>query len=101
MAEVTVIAGVMIPSANKAQAPTMATKYNQLLDFFTKAKSDKMPPSPLLSALKVMKIYLKVVCRVRVQNTQEMAPKTNISLTVSAPFRMALSVYSGEVPTSP
>ena len=39
-----------------------------------KAYKEKMPPSPLLSAFKVRKTYLNVVCSVKVQITQDTAP---------------------------
>ena len=40
----------------------------------TNANKENIPPSPRLSARSVKKTYLKVVCKVRVQKTQEMAP---------------------------
>ena len=38
------------------------------------ANKEKIPPSPRLSACKVSTIYLNVVCKVGVQNTQETPP---------------------------
>jgi hypothetical protein len=46
----------------------------------TSAYSEKMPPSPRLSARRVSRTYLKVVCNVSVQNTQLIPPKTSCSV---------------------
>ena len=75
MADVTEIGGVMIPSANKVPAPIIAGMASHLPYRLTKAYNENMPPSPWLSACRVMKMYLKVVCKVSVQNIQEMEPK--------------------------
>ncbi len=61
MDEVTVIEGVITPSASKAQAPIIVSTAAQDDLFFIRAKRAKIPPSPLLSALSVIKIYLIVV----------------------------------------
>jgi hypothetical protein len=66
-----------------------------------RANRAKIPPSPLLSALSVMMMYLTVVCMVNVQNTQESPPRMNNSDMESAPEIMALITYKGEVPRSP
>ena len=74
IAEETEIGGVIIPSASKVAAPKIAGIYNHLAYRLTSAKREKIPPSPLLSARRVKKTYLKVVCNVRVQITQEIPP---------------------------
>jgi hypothetical protein len=93
--------GVIIPSASKALPPMMAGTINHLIFvFFTKAYNAKIPPSPWLSALKVISTYLMVVCSVRVQNTQDIPPKT-ISAFIKWEPIMAFITYNGEVPISP
>ena len=74
IAEATDIGGVIIPSANNVPAPMMAGTYNHRRYRRTSANKEKIPPSPLLSAWSVNNMYLKVVCRVSVQNTHEMPP---------------------------
>ena len=75
-AEETEIGGVIIPSASKALPPIMAgTISHWILVLFTKAYKAKIPPSPWLSALKVIITYFKVVCKVKVQKIQERPPK--------------------------
>ena len=72
---ITVRDGVITPSATNAEAPIMAIKYSHfILIFFTKENNARIPPSPLLSALKEIRTYLIVVCKVSVQITQERAP---------------------------
>ena len=61
IADVTVIEGVITPSASNADAPIMVRIAAQLDFFFIRAKRAKIPPSPLLSALRVITIYLIVV----------------------------------------
>lgn len=61
IADETVIGGVIIPSANNAAPPIIAGKTNHLARRFTKVYSEKIPPSPLLSALKTIRTYLTVV----------------------------------------
>ena len=73
--------GVIIPSASKALPPIMAGTINHLIFvFLTKAYKANIPPSPWLSALKVISTYLSVVCRVSVQKTHEIPPKTMSAL---------------------
>ena len=60
-----------------------------------------MPPSPLLSAVNVMMMYLSVVCRVSVQMIQLSIPSAFAGSTTSPEWNNALSVYKGEVPISP
>ena len=80
IAEVTVILGVIIPSANSAAPPIIAGITSHFAFFRTKEKREKIPPSPLLSALKVMITYFMVVCSVSVQMIQDKAPKTKSEL---------------------
>jgi hypothetical protein len=59
--EVTVIAGVITPSASKAPPPIIV-RIAAHVDFrLISAKREKIPPSPLLSALRVIITYLIVV----------------------------------------
>ena len=74
MDEVTVIDGVITPSASRAPPPIIVRTAAHEDFFFIKANSAKIPPSPWLSALKVINTYLKVVCKVSVQKTHERAP---------------------------
>lgn len=62
-AEVTVTAGVIMPSASIALAPMAATTNAQPLFpvFFTSEKRAMMPPSPLLSARSATVTYFIVV----------------------------------------
>jgi hypothetical protein len=69
--------------------------------FRIRANRAKIPPSPLLSARRVIMMYFMVVCKVSVQNTQESPPRINNSEMESAPEIMALITYKGEVPKSP
>ena len=97
----TEIGGVMIPSANKALPPMIAgTKSHLNLVLLTNVNNENIPPSPLLSALNVKITYLMVVCKVKVQNIQEIPPLT-ISASIGAFPIIALITYSGEVPISP
>ena len=100
MAEATEIGGVMMPSANNVAAPSIAGKYNQCRYRHTNAYREKIPPSPLLSACNVRIIYLKVVCKVSVQKTQEIPPYTSCSVICLSPM-IDLKTYKGEVPMSP
>ncbi len=60
-AETMVMAGVMILSASKVHPPIIAKiKAHEAL-FLISAKSAKIPPSPLLSALNAKMIYFMVV----------------------------------------
>ena len=62
IAETTVIDGVIIPSAINVLAPIMAITYNHFfLLLRTRAYNANIPPSPLLSARKVISTYLIVV----------------------------------------
>ena len=95
-----VIGGVIIPSANSAQPPIMAGTINHFTLRRTKENSEKMPPSPLLSARNVITTYFSVVCRVSVQNIHDTPPSTNNSEIFCEPT-IALNTYNGEVPISP
>ena len=99
-AEATEIGGVMIPSASKVPAPMIAGMYNHFRYRLTNANKENMPPSPRLSACKVSIIYLKVVCKVSVQKTQDIPPYTKASVIALLPM-MELITYNGEVPISP
>ena len=62
IADTTVIDGVIMPSAINVLAPIMAITYSHFfLLFLTKAYKAKIPPSPLLSARKVIMTYFTVV----------------------------------------
>lgn len=61
IAEVTEIGGVIIPSASSAAPPIMAGMTSHFFCRRTSAKSEKIPPSPRLSACKVSTTYLMVV----------------------------------------
>ena len=74
MDEVTVMAGVITPSARRAAPPTIVIRTAQVAFFFISANNARMPPSPLLSTLNVMRMYFVVVCRVRVQNISDKEP---------------------------
>ena len=102
---ITVREGVITPSAINADAPIIATRYNHFVFIFlTKENNAKIPPSPLLSALREIRTYLMVVCSVSVQIIQESAPSMYSSEIILASFpdlMMALITYNGEVPISP
>ncbi len=58
-----------------------------------------MPPSPRLSGLRGYPgWYLKVVCKVSVQNTQDKAPKTINGPALLPSVKMVCMVYMGDVP---
>src|SRR3546814_2996308 len=99
-AEEMVMAGVIMPSANKAAPPSMAGKTIHLPFFRTSEKSERIPPSPLLSARRVMMTYFKVVCNVSVQKTHDSPPSTSVGLMVSCPT-IHFKTYKGDVPLSP
>src|SRR6476646_792751 len=97
MADETEIGGVIIPSASSVPAPTIQGRYSHRLYLRTNAYREKIPPSPRLSAWSVKSTYLKVVCSVSVQNTQESPPYTNSSVIIRFPT-IELNTYRGEVP---
>ena len=105
MAVVTVILGVIIPSASKAQPPSMAGITNHFAFLRTREYKERIPPSPLLSARNVITTYLMVVCKVSVQMIQDSAPSTTKGVMVCpAPatvLKIARKVCYGEVPISP
>src|SRR5690606_27185634 len=92
--------GVIIPSAKSEAPPIIAGKINQAAFLFTKVYREKIPPSPLLSALKTIHTYLIVVCKVNIQKIQERPPSIKSEEIILSPT-MALNTYSGEVPISP
>src|SRR5436190_5950863 len=100
MAEETDIAGVIIPSANNAAPPSIAGITSHFFWRLTSVYNEKIPPSPLLSALKVNTTYLRVVWRVNVQIMQESPPIIS-DPEIVLPLMMALKTYKGEVPISP
>ena len=100
MADEMEIGGVMIPSAKRAQPPTTAGITSQRALRLTSENKENMPPSPLLSACKVITTYFKVVWSVNVQMINETPPSANVSLIVWWPT-IALKTYKGEVPISP
>ena len=100
MADEMVIGGVMIPSANKAHPPITAGTMSHFALRRTNENNENMPPSPLLSARRVITTYFRVVCSVSVQKIQETPPNINASVICWEPT-IALNTYSGEVPISP
>src|SRR6188768_4116709 len=87
IADETEMEGVIRPSASKALPPIIAGKASHLyLDFLTRAYNEKIPPSPLLSALNIMITYLTVVTSVIVQKTQETPPKTRSAEMILSPI---------------
>ena len=100
MAELTDMGGVIMPSANSAAPPIIAGITSHRFCRLTSVYNEKMPPSPLLSALKVRITYLTVVCKVSVHIIQDKLPIIRFSL-ISFPLMMALKTYKGEVPISP
>ena len=75
MADVTVMAGVITPSAIIVLAPIMARMANHFLPRLRiSVNSARIPPSPLLSARSATNTYFRVVCRVSVQNIHDTAP---------------------------
>ena len=98
----TVIDGVMTPSASRAPPPIIVNTTAHVDFFFIRANRAKMPPSPLLSALMVIVTYLIVVERVRVQKIHDNEPYINKSFMLPPlPTRIARIVYNGLVPRSP
>jgi len=73
-AEVTVIEGVMTPSARSAAPPIIVSTAAHVDFRFIRAKRAKIPPSPLLSALRTIVMYFMVVDKVRVQNMHDRPP---------------------------
>src|SRR3546814_10435022 len=100
MADDTEIGGVIMPSASSAQPPIIAGMTSHLALRLIRENREKIPPSPLLSAFNVISTYFTVVCRVRVQKTQDNPPSTNCSDMGFSPI-MAFMTYKGEVPMSP
>src|SRR5215204_904016 len=96
----TEIGGVIIPSASKAAPPIIAGMTSHFFLRLTNAKSEKIPPSPLLSARKVRITYFIVVCKVSVQMIRESEPIIN-SDDITLPLVIAFNTYNGDVPISP
>ena len=92
----------MIPSARSIEPPNIAIhiKYFFFLFLLIKANKENIPPSPLLSACRVIKTYFIVVNKVIVQKTAETPPKINSLVIICFPI-MALITYKGDVPISP
>ena len=84
-AEVTVTAGVNIPSARSAEPPIIAGIISHFARLRTKVKREKIPPSPLLSAFKVIRTYFIVVKIVIVQKTKDKVPRIKFSDIFSRP----------------
>jgi len=100
-ADNTVIEGVIIPSASIVLPPIIA-KMNSHERFFLKsAKSENMPPSPRLSAFKVIRTYFTVVCNVSVQIMHERIPSVSSAVILLEELTKAFKTYNGEVPISP
>ena len=102
-AEVTVMAGVIIPSASNVAPPNIAKNTTLFLVlFFINAKSENTPPSPWLSALSAINTYLVVVCRVITQNIKLTNPRINISFSAPSLFLTNdFITYRTDVPISP
>ena len=73
-ADVTVMDGVITPSAKSAAPPIIVSTAGHEDFCFIRAKRAKIPPSPLLSARRVISTYFIVVESVRVQKIQESPP---------------------------
>ena len=101
MADITVIDGVIIPSARSVLPPIMANMYNHDSFFRSSANSENIPPSPLLSARSVIITYFMVVCSVSVQIMQESEPIISNSSIVELAPNIAFITYNGDVPMSP
>ena len=89
IADVIEIGGVIIPSASNDAPPIIAGITSHFRLLLTRAYKAKVPPSPLLSALKIKTTYLMVVWRVRVQMIQDKLPRINASSTI-LPFMIEL-----------
>ena len=89
-ADSTVIDGAITPSASSEHPPMMAMMNSLRWFLRSSAKSEKMPPSPRLSAFSVIKTYFTVVCRVSVHTMHDSAPMIVSALTVPIDARMAL-----------
>ena len=103
-AVVTVTAGVSTPSASRAAPPSIAGTISHFPQDLTSAYSEKMPPSPWLSAFMAISTYFTVVSSVIVQITSESEPMMNCSSTPEIPplpSMIDFITYSGEVPMSP
>lgn len=59
----------------------------------------KVPPSPSLSACKIMRMYLTVTIKVMDHKTSESAPRR--SMRLGASVKTEEYTYRGEVPMSP
>ena len=87
-ADVTVIAGVIIPSARSVAPPIIAKRTTpRLVLFFIKANNENTPPSPWLSAFNAINTYLVVVCKVITQNIKLTNPNTRFSLIIASLLR--------------
>ena len=78
-------AGVKTESARKAAPPTIAGTQSHFAYLRTSENSEKMPPSPLLSALSAIKTYSTVVISVTVQKSSESIPTIDISSQLPTP----------------
>ena len=70
-------AGVIIPSPRSSEAPMMprATRIEEVADG-SRAVSERIPPSPWLSALKTTAVYLIEMTRISAYRTSESTPST-------------------------
>lgn len=73
--------GVIMPSANNAAPPNIAGITSHFFCLRTNAYNEKIPPSPLLSAINVSQTYFMVVWSVNVQIMHDNEPMINCSLT--------------------
>jgi hypothetical protein len=73
-----------MPSASNAHPPIIAGMTSQGDFLRTKENSAKIPPSPRLSALRVIITYLIVVCSVKVQKMHDKPPSIKSGVIVSA-----------------
>ena len=85
IAEVTVTAGVSAPSESRAAPPIIAGIINHLAYLRTNVKSEKIPPSWLLSALRAINTYFTVVIKVRVHMINEIEPMIDAFSICSIP----------------
>ena len=58
----------------------------------TKEYRDRIPPSPLLSALNAIITYFTVVCNVKVQMIHDSAPSIYSSKGIDKPVLLALTI---------
>src|SRR5664279_1733450 len=98
----------MIPSPYNRAAPNNPIESIMIyfLVFFlgrTKAINARIPPSPSLSALKIINKYFMLMTRIKDQKIKDKIPKTFSSVTFipCGPAKQTRIAYKGLVPISP